>query len=60
MDITSYVISTAMALSQAKIQQAVSISAMKKAMDIQETNGMALAEMIKSVPSPDRLLDIYA
>ena len=60
MDITSYVISTASALSQARIAQALSVSVMKKAMDVQETQGMALVEMLNSVPTFDRLLDTYA
>ena len=60
MDITSYVISTAMALSQARIEQALSISAMKKAMDVEEAQGMALVEMMNSVPAYNRLLDTYA
>jgi len=60
MDINSYVISSAMAMSQARIDQALSIAAMKKTMDVQEAQGMALVEMINSVPKFDHLLDTYA
>ena len=60
MDITSYVISSAMAMSQARTAQAVNIAVIKKAMDVQESQGMALVEMLNSVPQFDRLLDMYA
>jgi len=60
MDITSYVISTAMAMSQARREQALNIAVLKKAMDVQETQGLAIVEMINSVPRFDRLLDTYA
>ena len=60
MDITSYAISSVVALSQARLVQAASIAAMKKNMDVQEAQGMALVEMLNAVPRFDRLLDIYA
>ena len=60
MDINSYVISSVMAMSQARIQQATSLAVMKKTMDVQEAQGMALVEMLNSVPGFDRLIDIYA
>ena len=60
MDINSYVISSVMAMSQAKIAQSMSVAVMKKTMDVQESQGMALVEMLNSVPKFDRLLDTYA
>ena len=59
MDINSYVVSSVMSLVQVRNEQAVKISVMKKIMDVQEAQGMALVEMINSA-GVDRLLDIYA
>ena len=60
MSIDSYVISSMMAISKAKIAESVSISVMKKAMDVEEAKGMAIAEMINSIPNASHLLDVYA
>jgi len=59
MDVTSYVISSVMAMSQSRIEQAKNIAVIKKAMDVQEAQGMALVEMLNSVPRFNRLLDTY-
>jgi len=50
----------AVAMSQAKVEQAVNIAVMKKAMDVHEAQGLAIVEMMNSVPDAGRLLDIYA
>ena len=60
MDINSYVISSTMIMAQAKIEQEMKISVMKKIIDAHEAQSLAMAEMINSVPSVERLLDIYA
>ena len=60
MSINSYVVSMAVAMSQAKVEQAVNIAVMKKAMDVHEAQGLAIVEMMNSVPDAGRLLDIYA
>ena len=60
MDITSYAISTVVALSQARTVQAMSLAVMKKSLDAQEVQGMALVEMLNSVPKLNHLLDTYA
>lgn len=46
-----------MAISQARVQQAVSISVAKKAMDTQEAQAAAMLEML---PPSDHIIDVYA
>jgi len=59
MDVTSYVISSVMAMAQSRIEQEKNIAVIKKTMDVQEAQGMALVEMLNSVPRFNRLLDTY-
>lgn len=48
---------TSMAMSQAKLEQAVSTSVTKKAMDTQEAQAAALLKML---PPTDHIIDVYA
>ena len=62
MDISSYAVSPVMASLQAQIMQTqtAGTSALKEAIDVHETLGLMLAEMIRSAPGIDHNLDIYA
>lgn len=46
MDVSSYVISVASAISSAQAQQSVGIAVAKNAMDVQETQANALLQMM--------------
>lgn len=45
-------------INAAQTQQAVQIAVMKKAMDVQETQGIQLVQNLRELPNPTRLLDI--
>ena len=61
MDISSYASSPVMSLLQAQItQNSTGAYALKEAIDVHETLGLMLAEMIRSVSEIDHQLDIYA
>ena len=60
MDITSYLVSSAMAMSQAKTEQAAGVSLMKKTMDVQAEQSQALFQMMSPPPAFGHQLNLYA
>jgi len=56
----SSIASAAMSMSQARIEQAVSISMMKRVMDVQKQQGQAIVDMLAAPANFGQRLDVKA
>lgn len=58
MEISNYISSLSMAMSNTQLNQSLNIGVLKKAMDTQDTELQAIADMMQVVPSFGHQMDI--
>jgi hypothetical protein len=58
MDLSSYLVNVSMAMSSAQTRQSHQLAVMGKALDVQEQQGKALADMLRQPVSFGHILDV--